>query len=288
MSRRQQESSVGELLRQDADPSAARGCHRPPRTPVGDQLPRVAAPAPARPPLGRRAWAAGEEFARVDAVTSRACGSRSASPAPAASPRDRRLGSPTPAVELERPPRIVGAFRAVKPRSQSAQNEPSRGRSPSVGSNTPRERASSAGRGGRDFVAANRVAAAQRPRASSAGRAPPQDVKFARNGKNVPVYLQRVKADLADEERVVAQHLGIGRNADGAPPGHRVLSEDERREVMAGLQRRKSDLDAKHSRLPLRVETQAQKQRAQDLEKACREVDENIVKFSRHNVLVKL
>jgi len=136
-------------------------------------------------------------------------------------------------------------------------------------------------------VAENRAAAAQRPRALSAGRAPPKDIKFALNDNNVPLYLQRVKADISGEERLVAERLGLGRN-DGAPPGHRLLTDDERREIIFGLQKRKLDLDAKHSRLPLYADTEGQKQRAHALEKVLKEVELDIAKFGQPKVLIKL
>lgn len=208
-----------------------------------------------------------EDIVRTDAAQRAACS---------------RAESPAPAAEFERPPRIIGAFRAAPPMPQRAQ---SRGRSPSCGDNCV-PRASSAGRCGRDIVAENRAAVGQR-RASSAGRVPPKDVKFARNGSNVPLYLQKVKAAIADEERFVAHQLGVGRDPD-VPPDHRLLTDDERRDIVAGLQKRKADLEAKNSRLPLHVDTQAQKQRADDLEKALREVERDITRISRSRVLVKL
>lgn len=284
---RQQESSVGELMRQDAIASnaAARGRNRPPLpagnagysnpgppppTPVGAgyhssvnvaAAPRaaayVAAPG-ARPPSGRR-------------------------PADAARPGGSRESSRE---------RIVGAFRGAMPRSQSAQRSQSRGRSPSCGPgenrSAPGSRASSAGRHGRDIIADNRDAAvAARPRALSAGRLPPKDPKFSRDGDGVPLYLQRVRAAIADEERIVSEQLGFGQ-PDGVPPGHRLLSEDEKRDIIAGLQKRKADLDSKHSKLPLNVVTQAQKLRASELEKALIEVEVDIGRFSKKRVLIKL
>lgn len=104
----------------------------------------------------------------------------------------------------------------------------------------------------------------------------------------MPLYLQKVKAAITDEERLVAERLGLGRNADGAPPGHRMLTDDERREILAGLQKRKSDLDVKHSRLPLYANTEAQRQRACDLEKALKEVELDIARVGQPKVLVKL
>lgn len=173
------------------------------------------------------------------------------------------------------------------------QRSQSRGRSPSCGAgdrrDAPRSRASSVDRGGRNIIAENRAAAGGTPRASSAGpgRLPPKEVKFARDCSGVPMYLDRVKASIAHEERIVAQQLGLDRDPN-VPPGHRLLSEDERHEIMAGLDKRKVDLDAKYARLPLQSNTQAQKQRAHDLEKALREVEVDIARFSKPRILLKL
>lgn len=116
---------------------------------------------------------------------------------------------------------------------------------------------------------------------------PPKDPKFSRDGDGVPLYLQRVRAAIADEERIVSEQLGFGQ-PDGVPPGHRLLSEDEKRDIIAGLQKRKADLDSKHSKLPLNVVTQAQKLRASELEKALIEVEVDIGRFSKKRVLIKL
>jgi len=150
-----------------------------------------------------------------------------------------------------------------------------------------RSRASSAGHR-RDIVSENIVAAVvSKPRASSAGRHP-KELRFVRDDSNVPVYLKRVKNNIAEEQRHIQEMLGIGRSNDGVPPGHRLLSEDERREIIDGLQKRKSQLDACHQKLPLNIQTENQKQRARTLEQDFKEVEANIERFSRPRVLVAL
>jgi len=115
-----------------------------------------------------------------------------------------------------------------------------------------------------------------------------KELRFERNSSNVPVYLQRVRHAIADEERVVAEKLGLFRCNDGSPPGHRLLTEHERKEILDGLHKRKSDLDAQYVRLPLRPDTEAQKQRANELEKALREAESDVSRFSRPKVYIKL
>mmetsp|Transcript_43936 Transcript_43936/g.70243 ORF Transcript_43936/g.70243 Transcript_43936/m.70243 type:complete len:277 (+) Transcript_43936:56-886(+) len=254
-----QKVSVGDLLRpgvsEVATPSA-KGCRRPPRSPAPyytEQPPPRTAPAASRVPFERQ---------RSSSVESS---------------RHGRSGSPALAAQHSRQeqPKIVGAFR----RQQS--------RDPSPRRSEPSSRASSADprRGGRDIIAANRLAV-QRPRAASAE--PVKEARFERNSNNVPLYLQRVKSAIADEERIVAEKLGLNRCNDGSPPGHRLLSEYERREILDGLHKRKLDLDAQYVRLPLRPSTEAQKQRCHELEKALREIESDVVRFSRPKVYVKL
>jgi len=147
---------------------------------------------------------------------------------------------------------------------------------PSSRSGTPRS--------DRNFIAENRNKAVNsRPRSSSV----PKAQEFARDESNVPLYLQRVKRMIAQEERMVADRLGLNRN-DNAPPGHRWLPEDERLEILSNLQARKKTLDAQHMKLPLCPATEGQRRRANDLEVQLREADEMIKQFSRERILVKL
>merc|ERR1711862_880099 len=94
-----------------------------------------------------------------------------------------------------------------------------------------------------------------------------------------------VKAAIAQEDRIVAHQLGLDRDPS-IPSGHRLLSDDERCEIVAGLQKRKADLEAKFSRLPLHMDTQVQKDRARDLEKALEQVEMDVARFSRPRVLL--
>jgi len=131
------------------------------------------------------------------------------------------------------------------------------------------------------------MAQPSRERAPSARRPPLKEVKFAKDGSNIPLYLQKVKSAMAEEERVVAHRLGLDRDPD-VPPGHRKLTDSERLEILAGLHSKKVDLEAKQSRLPLQLDTQGQKQRARELEQALRQADLDIARFSKQTVLLKL
>lgn len=104
----------------------------------------------------------------------------------------------------------------------------------------------------------------------------------------MPKYLQRVKREVDAEQRYVAVILGLDGGAnDGAPPGHRVLPEVERLQIMNGLEERKKELDSQHARLPLSLQTEPQRQRGRDLEGALRSVEQDLHRFAKARVLVK-
>jgi len=170
------------------------------------------------------------------------------------------------------------ASEKVRPTSaiESEESTPSRGQ----------QRASSAGpRPGRDFIAENRAKAADgRPRCSSAQR---REVPlYARDDGNRPLYLHRVKLAVEKEQQVVNDRLGLGRN-DGVPAGCRLLPDAERLEMLQTLQAQRTKLQAEFSRLPLQLETPSQQQKAKELERQIRQVEENIKVFSSHQVVVK-
>lgn len=198
--------------------------------------------------------------------------------------------------------RVNGAFRAAPPRL------PSHGRisTPNSGTNVghkkqdhgnnsgptgstacgcSKQRAMSAGpRGnnGRNFVAENREAAmVARPRSASVKK----PISFDKDGSNVPAYLQRIKLEMADEERFIAEKLGFGNN-NNLPPGQRLLPDAERLDILAGLEERKKNLNSQHARLPLSITTESQRRRADELEKALRDIEKDIVTFSQLRLIV--
>lgn len=147
----------------------------------------------------------------------------------------------------------------------------------------PSSRPSSVG-GGRNVVKENRdAAAALRP--PSKVNAP--DKVVAKNAANVPHYLKRVKMAVADEQLVIEEHLGLNRVDDGAPPGHRWLTDSERMEIIEGLQDKKKELESQHSKLPFKAETEGQRRRADALEKQLRELEGHLSQFAKPRVLVK-
>lgn len=123
-------------------------------------------------------------------------------------------------------------------------------------------------------------------RSSSVGKA--ADKPLARDAGNVPKYLQRVKAAIAAEEKLIAERLGLNKDPDEAPPGCRLLPEDERLETLRLLQAKKADVEAQHRKLPLKIETLGQKQRAQEVERELKVVEQGIETFSKPKVFIRM
>eukprot|EP00747_Dinoflagellata_sp_TGD_P164906 gnl/TRDRNA2_/TRDRNA2_185495_c0_seq1.p1 gnl/TRDRNA2_/TRDRNA2_185495_c0~~gnl/TRDRNA2_/TRDRNA2_185495_c0_seq1.p1 ORF type:complete len:320 (+),score=53.11 gnl/TRDRNA2_/TRDRNA2_185495_c0_seq1:82-1041(+) len=195
--------------------------------------------------------------------------------------------APVPAQSSVRPragshgPRIQGAFRsrALTPRSVV--------RPISRDSSADRRK----GEGVKDFVAENRANAgvarwsSSRPRSADEQKVIQQ--LYARDASNVPRYLEKIKRVVAAEQLFVAEHLGLNKNRDGLPAGHRLLSEAEKSEILDGLRDRKAVLDVQHLRLPMNISSEPLKRRACELERELREVERNIDMFSRKKVLIK-
>ena len=70
--------------------------------------------------------------------------------------------------------------------------------------------------------------------------------------------------------------------------GMRLLSEDERLETLAVLQKNRADVERALQGLPLKIETVGQIRRRDELERRMREIEEGLKVFARPKVLVKL
>ena len=68
----------------------------------------------------------------------------------------------------------------------------------------------------------------------------------------------------------------------------RLLSEDERLETLAVLQKNRADVERALQGLPLKIETVGQIRRRDELERRMREIEEGLKVFARPKVLVKL
>lgn len=130
------------------------------------------------------------------------------------------------------------------------------------------------------------VGSGARPRSASVGKG--ADKHLARDAAGIPLYLQRVKASIASEEQLVAQQLGLNRREDNAPPGCVLMPDAERLETLGRLHRKKEELEARHMRLPLKIETVGQKSRAEEIEKELKAVEQGIANFSQPKVFVRV
>lgn len=110
---------------------------------------------------------------------------------------------------------------------------------------------------------------------------------FARDGSNVPKYLQRVKDAIVAEEQLIADRLGLRPN-DGTPPGCQLLPEDERLDTLSRLRQKQEELEARHRKLPLKIETLGQRQRVQELDNELKAIEDGIRTFSQPKVYIKL
>ncbi|XP_050390800.1 enkurin domain-containing protein 1 [Patella vulgata] len=100
----------------------------------------------------------------------------------------------------------------------------------------------------------------------------------------VPKYLKARKAQWKreDEER-------IANTPDPTmPPGHRALSNEERRETLDLLIKKQGELQNQMSKLPLRTDTMRIRTVKNDIETKLSEVEEAIKIFSRPKVFVKI
>jgi len=113
----------------------------------------------------------------------------------------------------------------------------------------------------------NKAAAPQQYKKDSAGR---------------PAYLQRRKAELAEEHRE-AEALRLG---PAIPAGYRQMPESERQETLETLQKKREELDKALQRLPFVIETAAQKKREQTILDKIKESEAAIKTFSNPRVLI--
>merc|ERR1719507_161932 len=105
---------------------------------------------------------------------------------------------------------------------------------------------------------------------------------FERDQQGKPRYLQKIKAELAHEKEVVEALLA----KPSLPSGYRQLPDEEARETLEALQKKRSELDKEFQRLPLNVITDSQKRRQKAILDKIDESDKAIKIFSQPKVLV--
>eukprot|EP00929_Paragymnodinium_shiwhaense_P041506 TRINITY_DN21548_c0_g1_i2.p4 TRINITY_DN21548_c0_g1~~TRINITY_DN21548_c0_g1_i2.p4 ORF type:complete len:105 (-),score=31.39 TRINITY_DN21548_c0_g1_i2:80-394(-) len=102
------------------------------------------------------------------------------------------------------------------------------------------------------------------------------------------MYLKRVQQQRQAEERVISEALlrAKGLQPNGMPIGQRLLGEDERSDMLKALESQRDTLQKQHQRLPLSMNTVAQKQRARKLEQDLHDVEKNMDLLGRPRILV--
>jgi len=106
---------------------------------------------------------------------------------------------------------------------------------------------------------------------------------FNKDSAGCPAYLQKIKANLAEKER----QAEVQRQGPQIPAGYRQLPEDERKQTLEALQKKREDLEKAFRQLPLLIETAAQKRRQQIVLDKIKESDEAIKTFSNPQVLIE-
>jgi len=72
------------------------------------------------------------------------------------------------------------------------------------------------------------------------------------------------------------------------PQGFRAVPEEERLETLAQLERKLAELDNRYARLPLKIETEGQRQQQQELRNKISETEGAVKLFSRSRVLLEM
>lgn len=109
---------------------------------------------------------------------------------------------------------------------------------------------------------------------------------FRRDQGNVPAYIQNRKEEMA-ENRLREQREAQAER-ERVPDGYRLLPEEERAETLEALGTKKQEMEAAFRRLPMKIETEAQKKRQKDLLDQIKEVEDALRLFSKPKVYVQL
>ena len=100
---------------------------------------------------------------------------------------------------------------------------------------------------------------------------------------NVPKYLQDRKAEWKAE----ADRIEREKPDPDCPPGHRKLSEGDRREALGRMKERFNSLVTQANNFPVRADTFRLKQAKAEIEKELGDLEEQIRIYERTKVFVK-
>lgn len=124
------------------------------------------------------------------------------------------------------------------------------------------------------------LAPGRRPSAPENAASPP-----APNKGKVPRYIQQRKAELAAEKEAVVAESERRREQAMIPPGHRLVSAEEKAQTLAGLDAREADLEAQLGKIPIRFDTQAIRNRRSNIEEELKEIEASRLKYRAKKAL---
>merc|ERR1719198_1773248 len=110
-----------------------------------------------------------------------------------------------------------------------------------------------------------------------------QQINITKDGNGCPKYLQKIKSDIAKEQREAEEK----RNGPAIPVGYRVMPKEEVDETLSGLKAKRENLEKEYQRLPFKIETDAQKRREKKILDDIQETDKGIKLFSQPTVIVE-
>lgn len=108
--------------------------------------------------------------------------------------------------------------------------------------------------------------------------------EFKKDSARRPAYLQKIKTDLAEQ-----QHQSeLARRGPQIPEGYRQMPENERQETLEALEKKREELEKAFQRLPLVIETAAQRKRQETVLRNIKDSDAAIKTFSNPMMLVQI
>lgn len=105
----------------------------------------------------------------------------------------------------------------------------------------------------------------------------------AKDAQGLPTHLQRQRGSPQGPLSHSGEHVQCA-----IPMGYRLMSDDERLDTLDALKTKLADLDDKYRRLPLRIETEGQRQQQRMLRTKIAEAEKALSVFSRPSVLVEV
>eukprot|EP00931_Biecheleriopsis_adriatica_P103066 TRINITY_DN77954_c0_g1_i1.p1 TRINITY_DN77954_c0_g1~~TRINITY_DN77954_c0_g1_i1.p1 ORF type:complete len:288 (-),score=70.62 TRINITY_DN77954_c0_g1_i1:94-885(-) len=113
------------------------------------------------------------------------------------------------------------------------------------------------------------------------GKRPSQN--FSKDEKGCPAYLRKMKQEREEKQREEME----SRSKPQVPAGYRVMPASEVQETLGALKKKHLDLEAEYRRLPLKLETEGQKQRQKAVLDKIQQSEKAMELFSRPVVMVE-